>query len=742
MISSARRPVLLLAALLACAIVIALTAAFWNYTQDDVFITYVFSRNIAHGLGFVFNPGEHVQGSTTPLYALLMSVVYRITPDLLHAGNALSAFFLLAACGFAVLLTRAALSRFGRGAIVLLLITSPPVYVSFGMETLLYVMLLMLGLWLWSDGRRPWAMVAAAALTWTRADGAVLGAAFGLAALWEIVEAWQSKDTASVRGLLLDGLKLGAVYLAAALPWFIFAWAYFGSPLPQTFAVKQGLFEGIAYLTQGWRHWGVFYDNNPLSLLAVPLAAVGALKLARTPGLRPVALWPWLYAAGYTALNTTEFWYYTPAVAGLILLAVVGAETAAQALIRRLEHPRARLMVITASCLLIILCAVPGVQRALAFSQPSPRILTYRLAGEWLRANTPPEATVMVGDLGIVGYHAERRTFDTPGLIVPGLYFPGSRYAIARFKADYVVATSYFGWQEVVSEGWFTALYRPVTQISTPGDPFSPITIYQRRLPAPGEMVDYGGFRAPARAFPGRDLAFTCTVTLAEGEAPPIQTRVQVINAYGAIVAEGEQLFLLGQRPPDPAPGPETLEEQITLTLPPGLPTGRYGFVLDCGGQNHEGVLNLRPPEESTTWSPLAAYWEDGFVRLAGIDAPEGFSGWAGGTFGFALGWEAPGPAPADYHVFVHIVDAGGALVAQADGPPPGPSPNTWQAGTRILDQRTIALPASLAAGDYTVRLGWYDWESGERIPLANGADALTLPAPLILRAPGGSGTP
>ncbi|MCC6905927.1 MAG: hypothetical protein IT326_08805, partial [Anaerolineae bacterium] len=408
MISSARRPVLLLVALLACAIVITLTAAFWNYTQEDVFITYVFSRNIAHGLGFVFNPGERVQGSTTPLYALLMSGVYHLTPDLLHAGNTLSAVFLLAACGFAALLTRPVLSGFGRGAIVLLLITSPLVYVSFGMETLLYVMLLLLALWMWSSGRRAPAMVAAAALTWTRADGAVLGAAFGLAALWEIVEAWQRKDTASVRGLLTDGLRLGVVYLAVALPWFIFAWAYFGSPLPQTFAVKQGLFEGIAYLTQGWRHWGVFYSNNPLSLLAAPLALVGALKLARTPGMRPTALWPWLYAAGYTALNATEFWYYTPAVAGLIVLAVVGAETAAKALIRRFEPPRARPMVISASCLLIILCAAPGVQRALAFSQPSPRILTYRLAGEWLRTNTLPEATVIVGDLGIVLYHAER----------------------------------------------------------------------------------------------------------------------------------------------------------------------------------------------------------------------------------------------------------------------------------------------------------------------------------------------
>ena len=38
--------------------------------NDDAFITYRYARNIASGQGFVFNPGERLLGTTTPLYTL------------------------------------------------------------------------------------------------------------------------------------------------------------------------------------------------------------------------------------------------------------------------------------------------------------------------------------------------------------------------------------------------------------------------------------------------------------------------------------------------------------------------------------------------------------------------------------------------------------------------------------------------------------------------------------------------
>ena len=44
-------------------------------TIDDAFITFRYARNLLNGAGFVYNPGEQVLGTTTPLYTLLMAAL-------------------------------------------------------------------------------------------------------------------------------------------------------------------------------------------------------------------------------------------------------------------------------------------------------------------------------------------------------------------------------------------------------------------------------------------------------------------------------------------------------------------------------------------------------------------------------------------------------------------------------------------------------------------------------------------
>src|SRR5512139_1123733 len=43
---------------------------FSGWVYDDPFITYRYADNLAHGAGFVYNPGERVLSTTTPLFAL------------------------------------------------------------------------------------------------------------------------------------------------------------------------------------------------------------------------------------------------------------------------------------------------------------------------------------------------------------------------------------------------------------------------------------------------------------------------------------------------------------------------------------------------------------------------------------------------------------------------------------------------------------------------------------------------
>ncbi len=93
------------------------------------------------------------------------------------------------------------------------------------------------------------------------------------------------------------------------------------------------------------------------------------------------------------------------------------------------------------------------------------------------------------------------------------------------------------------------------------------------------------------------------------------------------------------------------------------------------------------------------------------------------GTYRLALAWSLE--QPVEGTVFVHVRDATGAVVAQADGAPLGGMLPFWAAapGDRLHDVRHFTLPAS-AAGPYTLDVGLYHqeqrfpaWVAGVRAP-------------------------
>jgi hypothetical protein len=694
--------------------VIVLTIAFWQYTQDDVFITYTYSRNIAQGVGFIFNPGEYVQGTTTPLWAVTMAGVYTLTPDLLHAGNLLSGLLLIAICLLAYLLLHPYLSKFAVLAVMALLATSPLNYASFGMETLLYCAILFGGFWLWSKDHRTWAMLAAAALTWTRADGVVLGGTLCLLALL---------DDAPFSRRVFNAVKLSLIYVVGFAPWFIFAWAYFGAPLPNTFGAKQEFLQGIKFLTDGVDRWRTFFGSNPLSLLSLIFAPVGTWWAWKIVPLRPLPAWTLLYALGYTALNVTNFWYYTPLVNVMILLAVIGAETVFRSLVHRFGR---KPLWMVGGLLALALAVILSVDRALQLSPPPPRMATYRLAGEWIAEHTLRESTLMVADLGIVGYYAQRHTIDSFGLIVPDMIFKTPEYATLKYKPDYLLATQYFLWR-YTEEDWFNSLYQPIVQFSTEGDAeFSPMILYRRRV----ELV------TPTTALEGTALPLTFTMAFGMGEALPSQTQVQL--DANELFIEAIQPFLDGRYPSPNVPEDEVLIEVTFLPLQVAPGNYRWRIITPI---EREGTVEVLPISESEKYVPVNTEWS--FARLDGVVLLDDET-WSGGSVGVLLEWRGLEEVERDYTIFVHLLNSEGTLVAQHDGMPVSNQRPTsgWQAGERVIDQHEIRLPPDLPSGQYSLRVGWYDWQTQERVLLSNNDDALDLPVQVTNYFPGGSGLP
>jgi hypothetical protein len=82
-----------------------------------------------------------------------------------------------------------------------------------------------------------------------------------------------------------------------------------------------------------------------------------------------------------------------------------------------------------------------------------------------------------------------------------------------------------------------------------------------------------------------------------------------------------------------------------------------------------------------------------------------------------------------DYNLFLQLLDADGALVAQNDGPPNGGYTPTsaWRPGKEVLDRHGVVLPAELPAGNYQLIAGMYDPNTGERLSVDQDRDFVKL---------------
>jgi hypothetical protein len=119
-------------------------------------------------------------------------------------------------------------------------------------------------------------------------------------------------------------------------------------------------------------------------------------------------------------------------------------------------------------------------------------------------------------------------------------------------------------------------------------------------------------------------------------------------------------------------------------------------------------------------------------IHLIGFDAKPELGGGAslkpGDALTLSLLWQAEAEPGQPYTVFVQLLDSGGKLVAQHDGPPAGGrSPtNGWLKGDRVADEHRLELPKSLPAGEYRLITGLYD-ASGQRLTLPDGQNFATV---------------
>jgi hypothetical protein len=189
---------------------------------------------------------------------------------------------------------------------------------------------------------------------------------------------------------------------------------------------------------------------------------------------------------------------------------------------------------------------------------------------------------------------------------------------------------------------------------------------------------------------------------------------------------------------PNDWPAHGRLRGQHLVQLPASLDGGRYRFVLE---DLPLGEIAVAAPERAFAAPELAPELDTGFTAadgalvatLVGIAADSGFPCSPAPLLPciLPLVWRAESETPTSYHVFVHLVDETGAILAQADAIPAGwTRPTTgWLPGEYIVDSHTLIPPADLPPGPLLLHIGLYDPDTGERLT-TGGAEFATIPLP------------
>ena len=436
-------------------------------TVDDAYITFRYARNIATGVGFVYNAGERVLGTTTPAYALLLAALSRLTGFYDYPRLALMVNALINALTFCVIVrltTRLSGWRWvGLGAALLFAIEGRGLdFSTGGMEAGFNQLAILTTFLLLFENRTLWAAAALGLAVLIRPDGINLAAAFfGVLGL----EALRRKRP-------LPWLH-GAVLAAVVLPWLIFATLYFGNFIPQSILAKSELYRTPelmalrAFLVQLRALWPfslpTLQPDQSLGrelLQAIFPAALAGLGLAaaqrRQPRAWVMGVYLLLFITFYSVGNPLWLgWYEIPLfplyhILFLTGLAWLGRQAAQWAgaccttircaaragrgvpLRAALAHGLAALgVVVLAMPQLSRLNALPWEPRERGLFVLNPafnkqRETDYQLLGRMLAPAAQNDRLVAIPEIGAFGYVYAGDLFDTAGLISPrtNAYFP------------------------------------------------------------------------------------------------------------------------------------------------------------------------------------------------------------------------------------------------------------------------------------------------------------------------------
>jgi hypothetical protein len=412
-----------------------------NLTLEDALISFRYAENLAAGRGFVYNEGEHVIGTTSPLWTLLLASVKFAGLNVITASKLLGILFESLTLFLIIAVVRMSATSFSAMAAAVFIAFSPDIVsisVS-GMETSLLLCCMAVALlgYVQKNLLLPFGL----ALTiMTRIDGVVFAGCLlgGLLCV---------NARFSVRAVLYTALLL--------VPWFAFAFFYTGHLLPQSVLAKMVTyrFDLTTSTAPFVSAFTPFLEHNVMTWIAKAMLtvgiAVGGLFIVRNHRqLTPVMVFFVVYCLVFMFSRGLIFrWYTIPATfAACIALGVFVDRVTSPIHERRTIVRVAVILLIAAGSFMILKNRIVRDRQLQAFEEEFRKPI-----GLWLRDNLNDHAIVLLEPIGYIGYYAGQNVTvkDEIGIVAPEIVRAkksGPAWysrALDEIQPDYVIQYEY-----------------------------------------------------------------------------------------------------------------------------------------------------------------------------------------------------------------------------------------------------------------------------------------------------------
>jgi len=427
---------------------------------DDAFISFRYARNLADGLGFIYNPGEAYLGVTGPLWGLLCSLFYLLPePETL-----IRLFNIFLGAATLVLVSRymkwGTINYLIASAIMIILPYSIRIGLG-GMESDLFLFVLIACLYLIERMESPWGVTLACIGFFIRPEMALMAIIGSIYSLYR----FRSKAVIPIlSGLLVVSIGMTIMYL------------FYGSILPQSVIGKSGLEQPLIITFRS------LLLRDPSMIAIFLISILGAWLLIKNKAANLFHLFVALYIVAFLAKSQIVFtWYIYPI---LYFYADLSSRTA-KYILEKIRLPQQVIFTVLLAFPLIISLIIN-----LYIGNNTVNSNIYEpLHSYWENNSDTDRQSIFADDIGIIGYTSRRYIYDSESLIHPiASDYDYKLEVIVDKTPDYIFMNitpevdSFFRANQIYNS------YKPVSRFSRNG--VTDCTIVRAKL-TPGWKMDY-----------------------------------------------------------------------------------------------------------------------------------------------------------------------------------------------------------------------------------------------------------